>query len=222
MLFNHGRGALGKAVRQRSPRFIASTNLICRTLRAAALRQLSVPTPPIAYGNLRGEWSLVDCDPIWAVLLSPDAAPGLSFVTTAVTGADIATGLTFPNGRGLHVPLTFDDGTTTFTLQAVFSVRVRVRLRMLIKTPNPNPNPSPNPNPNPNPNLRRARSYVSSAGPRTRSASTPSFRQPSSPSTCLRLRPCGSRRSFSYPNPSPSPSPNPNSNRTLALIRIHP
>jgi len=54
MLFNHGRGALGKAVRQRSPRFIGSTNLICRTLRAAALRQLSVPTPPIAYGNLRG------------------------------------------------------------------------------------------------------------------------------------------------------------------------
>ena len=138
MLFNHGRGALGKAVRQRSPRFIGSTNLICRTLRAAALRQLSVPTPPIAYGNLRGEWSLVDCDPIWAVLLSPDAAPGLSFVTTAVTGADIATGLTFPNGRGLHVPLTFDDGTTTFTLQAV-RVRVRLRLRMLIKTLTPTP-----------------------------------------------------------------------------------
>ena len=42
----------------------------------------------------------MDCDPIWAVLLSPDAAPGLSFVTTAVTGADIATGLTFPNGTG--------------------------------------------------------------------------------------------------------------------------
>ena len=143
MLFNHGRGALGKAVRQRSPRFIASTNLICRTLRAAALRQLSVPTPPIAYGNLRGEWSLVDCDPIWAVLLSPDAAPGLSFVTTAVTGADIATGLTFPNGRGLHVPLTFDDGTTTFTLQAArVRLRLRHRLRMLIETSTPTPTPT--------------------------------------------------------------------------------
>ena len=52
MLFNHGRGALGKAVRQRSPRFTASTSLICRTLRAAALRQRNDPPSPVAYGNL--------------------------------------------------------------------------------------------------------------------------------------------------------------------------
>ena len=146
LLFNNSRGACGAGIRGTTfpygpdgPNewtisrdiFAASAHLMCHALRTAAVRGWAhEPTvcPPPAYANLQGDWSLVSCDPAWERLLlgrrgdgsDPPVEAGLTFVTSAVTGADVASAHTFPNGRGIHVPITYDDGAdghTCFELQ---------------------------------------------------------------------------------------------------------
>jgi len=140
LLFNHTRGAVGAVMRGKTPipwkivfpgkDDIASAHLMSRALRTAAVRAwANAPSscPPPAYANLEGEWSLVSCDPAWRVLLlgghghghghgrGRRVGVGHSFVTSAVTGADVANGDTFPDGSGIHVPITYDDGADGFT-----------------------------------------------------------------------------------------------------------
>ena len=41
----------------------------------------------------------------------------LAMATTAVAGADTANDETFPNGKGIHVPITYSDSTTLYNPQ---------------------------------------------------------------------------------------------------------
>merc|ERR1712185_152292 len=70
---------LAAAVRERSPRYAASTHALCAALAEQSTR-LAAPAPPL-YKNLTGEFGLATDDPAWAALLQPGASAGLSFVT---------------------------------------------------------------------------------------------------------------------------------------------
>ena len=130
LLFNHGRGAIGKALSVKSSRFAACTHTMSAALVSAAARHAHAPrdevsVPLVAYSNLFGDWGLAAVDSIWATLQHCEV--GSSFMTHAPMGAEAACEQTFPDGRGIRVPLTYDDGTTVWELQRSPVVRFRSR-----------------------------------------------------------------------------------------------
>ena len=79
-LITTNRGALARSVRERSGQYGASLHLISFSLGLRV--KPHEPAPPVYY-HLLGQNGLATTDPSWAVLLQPDVAPGLKFVTTA-------------------------------------------------------------------------------------------------------------------------------------------
>lgn len=93
------RAALARAVRERDTVYAASMHLVLRSLAAGATR-MEAPAPPLYY-VLCGQHGLATADAAWAVLLQPDVAPGLSFVTTSpALGRDDKKCI--PNPSGYH------------------------------------------------------------------------------------------------------------------------
>ena len=116
LIFNYGRGAVRLALSEGSRRFAAAAHAIDRGLYRACVRSIGIIAPN-TYANLQGAWGLSEVDPAWEILEAIDnetspASPGkLVFQTKGVAGAERADGNSFPNDRGIHVPLTYPTHT---------------------------------------------------------------------------------------------------------------
>ena len=78
-----GQTAIGHDLREGGKAFGACREVLFAMIAERAL--LSTADAPPTYRHLTGRYSLSATDPSWAALLSDDAAPGLSFTTTALT-----------------------------------------------------------------------------------------------------------------------------------------
>ena len=104
-----------------STRFSASTYALTDGLlwQRVALPDQVAPT---CYCNLTGLWGLMEEDPIWENLRSPDNhvpqfVPGFQLGTaSAVSGGILADNQSLPDGRGLRIPIFGQDGVV-YTLQ---------------------------------------------------------------------------------------------------------
>lgn len=111
LLFNVCRGAIGEALRLGDRRCVAS---VYAQLRALGARTAELETvAPTVYCNLNQTWGLVETDEAWQTLLRSDVPIGHRFVTYAVAGGETAGPLTFPDGRGVRVPIHYPDPTGT-------------------------------------------------------------------------------------------------------------
>ena len=79
-----GQTAIGQDLREGGDAFVACREVLFSVLAERALRDATSEAPP-TYRHLTGRYSLSATDPSWAALLAPDAAPGMSFCTTALT-----------------------------------------------------------------------------------------------------------------------------------------
>lgn len=112
LVFNHGRDVLGSHLLASSKMFAASTHVVCDVLARAA--RLQREPAPEAYANLLGAWGLADTDVAWRALCARGASPGLRFVTNAAAGGELGDAKAFPNAKAIHVPLTYEDGSTSW------------------------------------------------------------------------------------------------------------
>ena len=79
------KAPLAAAVRERSKRYAASTQVLCEALAQRA-RQMTQPAP-LVYINLTGLAGLATDDPAWQALTHPGASASLSFVTDGLVAA---------------------------------------------------------------------------------------------------------------------------------------
>lgn len=96
-----GQTALAQDIREGAEAFVACRALLLAVLAERAL--LSTEPAPPTYRHLSGLYSLSATDPKWAALCAPDAAPGLSFRTSALAiGTDDASAI---DAKGYRVRL---------------------------------------------------------------------------------------------------------------------
>lgn len=100
VIANSCRMALARAVRDRDPCYAATTHLLCKAISQKA-QELTTAMPRM-YKNLTGLFGLATEGPEWEALLEPNAAPGMSFVTTAIVPTAAPGRGSFPNDQGYH------------------------------------------------------------------------------------------------------------------------
>ena len=108
------KAPLAAAVRERSKRYAASTQVVCEALAQRA-KQMKTAAP-LVYMNLTGTFGLATQDPAWQALTQPGASVGVSFVTNGLVMAAQPTAKTFPDDKGYYMGVN-RGGKKTYQLQ---------------------------------------------------------------------------------------------------------
>ena len=97
--------SIAAAVKERSPRYAASTHILCEAMSTAAKRLKPTDVAPLVYWNLTGRFALSKEDPAWEALLSikDNSEAGFSFLTNGIARGNMADSNSFPDDKGYYM-----------------------------------------------------------------------------------------------------------------------